>query len=201
MINEMRYGADKEGRGNETLKKELTMEQLAAEKNNLNRTYKIFLISIWIFTGVIWYRSGRWEISIVSIILSVGLSVGIIYALGKNKSVMNSVYANTIQIKDDMVWNLKDKSHGSYEAYELNLVTAGKLKVDEEIYRMAECYDPVYLFEFLDRNQKVCFRQIYFRKNVFLSPELEALHEEAQFTIEEMKAMADKRKKDQWGRK
>ena len=197
MINEMRYGADKEGRENETLKKELTMEQLAAEKNNLNRTYKIILISIWIFTGAIWYRSGRWEISILGIILS----VGIIYAVGKNKSVMNSVYANTIQIKDDMVWNLKDKSHGSYEAYELNLVTAGKLKVDEEIYRMAECYDPVYLFEFSDRNQKVCFRQIYFRKNVFLSPELEALHEEAQFTIEEMKAMADKRKKDQWIRK
>ena len=89
------------------------MEQLAAEKNNLNRTYKILLISIWIFTGVIWYRSGRWEISIASIILS----VGIIYALGKNKSVMNSVYANTIQIKDagdditDFTIKLLDQRH------------------------------------------------------------------------------------------
>ena len=99
------------------------------------------------------------------------------------------VRRNRVRNKDKAMFDIHDRVNYA--------VTESKLKVDEEIYRMAECYGPVYLFEFLDRNQKVCFRQIYFRKNVFLSPELEALHEEAQFTIEEMKAMVDKRKKDQ----
>lgn len=150
-------------------KKILSVEDILL---GLNRGYKAglyVLIVVWAFLLFLGLRLDMIAGTAgVGIVISVIVICGLYFGSIKESCIKNK----RLEIKDDIVEELKEVMRRDRYDYYAILKNAGKTNIDGCEYKELQKDDELYVFEYLNKNGKCIIRNIYAKKVYKLSPDL-----------------------------